>query len=333
MLDQELRKLGPPIKFDNTIRTTFTQCPRKFYWWRRGYDYSIRPAYFTFGSAWGIAQGVWHLSEGPRLAQGEGNWEDLVDLAVGKAILFWDKEGRAEGGVNTKENLETLFRLYAENYQLEPWGMVTDGAERGFLFPLEGTEYFLGGALDGQLYWEGLGSLFKEDKTTGVYLNDQYIRGWNFSSQVTGYCWYGHKLYGDEFFGVLMDMASKRVTKAGKTAQFERNLEKRSEENLREFEEDWRRQIWRIEDAWENWHWPKTTDTINCVGGIGKSPCLYQKLCLGDQHFEDIAENLDPCQFDNIVINPEPWAPWEWENSFKELTGAGRGENNVVQRL
>ena len=321
MKDSDLWAEGPPIKYDNTMAVTFEQCRRKFYWWRRGFDYSGRPSYFAFGSAWGVFQGLWHDSIGPHILAGESGWQEALDNALAGALLFWDKQGTEDFKVNSRENLVKLALLYTETYQLEPWKMVKGGAERGFLWPLEGTTYFLGGATDGQLYWEDLEkNLFKEDKTTGIYLNDAYIRQWAFSSQITQYCWYGTRLYGEEkFHGLLVDMASKKITKAGKTPQFGRVLETRSEDQLKEFEEDWKHLIYRIEDTWEKWHWPKTRDTINCTGGIGKAPCLYQKLCLSDMDFRE----LNPLQFDSITLRLEEWQPWNWTDPLKEITKTG----------
>ena len=326
MQNHELREQDPPLKYDNTLGSSYESCPRRFYFQRRGFTYRGKPSYFAFGSAWGIFQGIWHSSEGPHSDPGSKEWELSFALALSEALEYWDLSGAEDIRNDSRGNLQALILRYVENYSHEPWKMVKEGAERGWLWPLEGSPYFLGGSIDGQLYWEGLGSLFKEDKTTGVYLNDQYIRQWNFANQVTGYIWYGRKLYGEEFFGVLMDMASKQITKAGKTPLFGRVLETRSEDKLREFEADWLHRIHRIEDSWNRWHWPKAMNPIECTGGLGRSQCLFQRVCLSDMHFSEV----NPLQFDNIVLDETPWEPWNWTDPRKELEGMKPSETNSV---
>jgi len=96
------------------------------------------------------------------------------------------------------------------------------------------------------------------------------------------------------------------VKGTGTTPQFSSQIESRTEEDLLEFERDWRRDIESVERSWDRWHWPKTTDTINCTGGIGKSACPYKGLCLSglEPHL------LDPLAFPNLTYREEKWEPW-----------------------
>jgi len=328
MTDDELKAQGPPLKFDNSMRSSFESCPRSFMWWRRGYTYNqeSKPAFFVFGSAWGIMQGVWHDSPGPHSSLSDSIFADCAQLALDAGLLYWDHHSPVEKARDTRANLYALFTLYLETYQMEPFSMVKGGAEKGWLYPLEHTPYYLGGSTDGYLMWEGIGTLIKEDKTTSIYLNDKYIRQWRFANQITGYIWYHSKLSDEP--GCLVNMASKQITKAGKTPQFTRVLERRSPLELKEFERDWLFTIHKIEDCWAQWIWPKTHNPINCTGGIGKSACLYQNLCLSDLPYQII----DPLTFPGIKLDETPWAPWEWKNPLHEITGAiaNKNENRSV---
>ena len=309
MHDHELKEEGPPVKLDNTMALSFEECPRKFYWWRRGFTYAQKPNYFAFGSIWGEMQGLWHGSEGPHVGFDTPEFELSIALCLQLGRKLWTESGAIDDRSNSLSNLEALFLRYVETYQDEPFHLVKGGAEKGWLWPLVDTPYYLGGAIDAYIEWPGYGRLIKEDKTTGIYLNDSYIRQWEFANQVTGYIWYLTQLFGEECWGCLMDMASKRITKTGKTPLFARILIQKSETQLEEFEKDWLYRIHRIEDCWNTWHFPKTMNPINCTGGIGKSPCLYQPLCLSDMPFTD----LTPTQFPGIVESDERWAPWERE--------------------
>jgi len=311
--DEEMRKERFPQTWDNTMGTQ--GCPRKFYWFWRGIDYKVRPAYFTFGQAWQEGIEAWYV------------YQDLRFEARTQAMLTaiydcWNNSGSIESGVNTIDNLTHLAMWYAVEYDRELWNPVLlgDKMELGFKFPLSGTDCVLAGALDGYIQWEGYGALILENKTTGTYLNDNYINGWDFSSQVTQYIWALNQILGDEeVFGCLMNMASKRITQKAKTAWsthgmvpdgiFGRSLQKRDEFQLEKFEEQWRWVIREYQRYWDNWFWPMTKDHIQCVGGIGKSPCLYKPLCLQPQEPWEIEDPLSVSH--DFAPRKNVWTPWD----------------------
>jgi len=322
---------NPPTIYDNTIRTSFKGCNRKFMWWWLGYDYSLRPSYFTFGSAWGMIKESWYSN--PLVREMESyspEWWQEAARALKIGLDFWATEGAIDDQKgNTRSNLTNLWKLYLKEYPTEPFVMVGESGEVGWTYPLGSfsfggdvsSEIYLGGAFDGYVEWPGYGTLVAEEKTAGIWLGDNYIRQWSFSSQITQYDWYLKKL-SEDAFGVLVNMVCKQipvavkswleagapgsVPAAGKTPQFARTLQERSEEDLVEFEVDWWRDIEDIYRSWDRNHFPKTTDTILCTGGIGKSPCLYQGLCLSGLRIED----TDPTAFPNITRRTDEWTPW-----------------------
>lgn len=302
--DKSMREEGPPLTFDNTMRGTFRSCPRKFYWFWRGLDYATTPPYFTFGRAWQAILDKWYT---PQVTQSMSPTEIYAKMedALEAGRQVWAEDGAIGSGVNTIENLEELFKHYVGTYPVEPFVVV--GAEKGWEWPIAGTPYFLGGSLDDYVQWQPYGYLIMENKTSGVYLNDQYIRGWSFAQQVSQYIWYLTQLKGDEVFGCLMNMACKRIPKK-KTpdALFARNLETRDPFELEEFIESTLLDIKDIEREWERWKWQKTVNQIECVGGIGKSPCLFQGLCQAKAK----PWELDPLAYAGIKWREEKWEPW-----------------------
>jgi hypothetical protein len=316
MLDLELRDLGPPDKYDNTMRTTYKQCPRKFYWWRRRYDYLLRPGYFSFGSAWGKIKQTWYESKGISEDMGTDIWVRDIYAALAEGQKFWDESGSIDDKKgNTRHNLELLWAAYLKMYPTEPFRLVPGGAEVGWLWLLPGTDWFLGGSFDAYIDWHPYGTLPLEEKTAGIWLSDFYLRQWSFSSQITQYIWYSTQLLGS-VFGCLINIACKLTAKSGETPKFARPLQTRTKDELKEFERDWKQDIEDIHRSWDKWHFPKTTDTVNCTGGIGKAPCLYQGLCLCG-----IPQKLvDPLAFPNIILNKEPWAPWDWGKKTEPIT-------------
>jgi len=315
--EKQAREAGPPKLFDNTLRTTFHGCQRKYYWWAiRQVDYITKPSYFSFGSAWHEIKGSWYLSHSEAdLEPKSPEWTLASMKALSKGLDFWDNSGSLpDKKGNSRENLMALWGKYIQSYPTEPWKLVKGGAELGWLWPLptkggRPSGYFLGGSLDGYINWPGFGLMPLEEKTTSIWLSDFYIMQWRFSSQITGYIWYLTNLLGSErVHGALINMATKQIVKGtGTTPQFARTLETRSEDDLLEFESDWRRDIEDIERSWDRWHFPKTTDTINCTGGIGKTACLYRGFCLSGLE----PSQLDPSTFPNMTIRSESWEPWK----------------------
>lgn len=293
--DLELREQGPPKTYDNTILVQAQECMRKLYWFLRGFDYAYTPAYFAFGQAWEVAQDRWF------------GGQRSYDEAIAAAEAHWNSLGVSEGkDHDTLDNLRELFRRYTEVYPSEPFEII--GAEKGWEWPIVGTDWFLGGSLDCFVNWDEYGIIAKENKTTGVYLTDQYISQWTYSDQVTGYIWYLTQLKGEEVYGCLMDLAFKRILKGtGSTPQFHRSLETRSAQQLNEFVERSCEYIVNVHTAWDRWTWPKTKNPINCVGGIGKSPCLFRGVCLNEAHFTKI----NPLVYEGIGQREGEWEPWK----------------------
>lgn len=320
LTERELRLKGPPRTFDNTLRTTNKQCPRKFYWWKiRRVDYLIKPIYFTWGTCWHEIKGYWYTSEGIKAEPFSPEWKQDATRALLVGFNTWDNAGcqeTADRPLDTRINLQDLWKAWLRTYPVLPWTIIKGGAEMGWRWPLplkggQASQYFLGGSMDGYIYWEDFGQLVLEEKTTGMWLSDFWILQWAFSSQITGYIWYLNQLLGTEgTYGALLNMATKAIPKAGflgKTNQFETKMETRTEEALKEFETDWRRDIEDIERSYDKWHFPKTTDTINCTGGIGKVACPYKGICLSG-----VPKGLvDPLAFPNLTYRDDEWEPWK----------------------
>ena len=305
LTDKEFRENEPPLTYDNTMRTIFRSCPRKLYWFLRGLDYVSIPPYFTFGKAWQVVLDNWY---NPQVETGMSPDQIYThgEAALEKGREVWEKDGAIGNGINTWENFKALFSYYMATYPFEPFKVI--GMEQGWEWPLEGTPYFLGGSLDGYIEWEPYGLLLLENKTAGVYLGDQYIRQYSFSSQITQYIWYLTQLHGEEVFGCLVNMACKRIPKKKVPENlFARDLQKRSPFQLEEFEQDILLVIKDVEREWDRWIWPKTEDIINCVGGIGKASCLFQNLCLAEAK----PWELDPFAYEGIGIREGPWEPWK----------------------
>lgn len=306
MTNQELKEQAFPDTWDATMLTMFWQCPRSFYWFLRGVDYNAlnRPAFFSWGSAFQEMLTSWYektnLSEAERFEQA---------LAVG--LRYWDAEAEDNPPLNTRAGLIKVFEAYIEFYPTEPWNLVEGGGELGWIWPVNGS-YYLGGSLDGYINWPGYGTLILENKTSGSYLSDLYISQWAYSTQITNYIWYLTQLLGkDKAFGCLVNMATKVLPgpRANwKTPRFTRSLETRTSITLKNFRYQVLETIGRARHCWDSWKWPRTLNHLNCSGGAGISSCKMKRICLLDEHFEELDP---PLMFDYLEYRKETWEPWK----------------------
>lgn len=302
--DEQLRKGGPPDKFDNTIITYHAECPRSLYWFLRGIDYQETPPYFITGRALGAGLNAFYEMDGP-----------LRDRTI-KAILtaedLWDEEAPEPSRNDSKENIRRILKDYAQCYTEERWVQKSKHGELGFCFPIPGTSIYYAGSVDAYIEWPGYGMLIREDKSKGGYLDANYQAHWDRASQVTGYLWAIAQLIGEVPFGALMNLISKVQQKVPEN-QFARNLVTKSEWQLNNFMAETVMATDRIRREWDNWKWPKYGERayLKCMGGAGRSPCLYNGLCKMEVDPWELDETYD--YEESYNIREKEWAPWERE--------------------
>lgn len=316
MNNQELKESPFADTWDATMLSMFWQCPRSFYWFLRGVDYNAlnRPAFFSWGSAFQEMLTSWYgeaASCPPK---------ERFNQALAEGLRYWDKEAEDNPPLNTRAGLIKVFEAYVDFYPREPWHLIKDGGELGWIWPLEagsqkenlrGQDLYLGGSLDGYIEWPGYGTLVLENKTSGSYLSDLYISQWAYAAQITNYIWYLSQLVGKKAFGCLVNMATKVLPgpKANwKTPRFTRSLETRTPKALRDFEQQVIETISRARHYWDNWNWPKTLNHTMCSGGPGISACKMRRICLLDEPYQELEP---PLMFDYLEYRKQAWKPWE----------------------
>lgn len=309
MKDEQLREEPFPIIWDDTMRRQAAQCKRKLYFFLRRFDYAAKPPYFTFGNAWQAILDHWYMQDA-EIINSPGsevyNLMALKSLKRGEAV--WDAESPEPNADNRRENLKILWDNYLKTYPKEGWRMLE--REIGFEWPIMGTDYFYAGALDGRIEWKEYGILAFEDKTEGSYLSRSVLDKYLFRTQQTGQVWYIYQQMGEMPFGCLVNCVTKKIpgpTSKWTTNRCERIPVRKSKAKLDSFIEDL---LWEIEDfkrCWNKWHFPMTSDEINCVGGVAKAPCLFKPVCLsgGDPAKVDVA------YYEGIIERTDRWEPWK----------------------
>jgi hypothetical protein len=310
--DEELREGGPPVEFDNSGLVDSERCKLYYYWTLRGYTWETKPNYFSWGTAWHECLRHWYLSGVPfREASPEERQEAGLEALV-KGLSVWQMSGSEEDSIHNMEKMRKLFTKYINYYRREPWETIPRGDEAGWLWPLAGTPYYLGGKVDEYVKWKDYGFGVIEHKTEGGYLTKNYVESWQFSTQVTQYAWYMEQLHPGESFGVIINAATKQMPGPRSnwtTNQFERVLEQRSPLELDKFIEDTVWRIGTIEICWDRWYWPRTSHKGFCTGMPGISSCPFRQPCKACAQGADF-RTLDLTTFLGISLREERWEPW-----------------------
>lgn len=295
------------------MRVQAATCPRKLYYFLRNFDYPSdqRPAYFVWGAAWEEILATWYSAPDAIQDPKSAAYQTQAYLALQMGLEVWDEVNPVESKLNKRGSLEPIWNAYLETYPVEPWRLVERGAEAGWTYPLAGTPYYLGGALDGIVDYPGQGLLVLENKTDSGYLSEGYCASWHFSPQVTGYIWYVSQVLGfGACKGALLNLVTKNLPGPRSnwtTPRFKRVIVQKTRHELEQFERFAAFQITRFQkDHWNEWWWPQTLQKDLCTGGVGLSPCLFQKLC---------SAKLDPREvevsdFPFLGERSEPWQPW-----------------------
>lgn len=307
-----------PTHADQTMLKSFDGCRRKFYWWYiRRADYKITPPYFVWGRAWQEMLCYWysHPDDSP---------EDRLRESIALGEHIWTEEGTMEAGYNNLETLRWAMIFYSVNFPVESFEVVTleDKVELGFELPFPPRPTWnICGAIDGYLQWNPYGLIVLENKSAGVDVGQaKYLAQWYFDLQPMTYYWALREVLEEEPFGVYMNCVCKKILKKHidefqkahtiPNQIFARDIIQKQPYDIEEFLARVNDILVEIEVEWDLWHWRRTLNTIECVGGIAKSPCPYQRLCLQKRGPTEISdEEIELAG--GLVVRKDKWEPWK----------------------
>jgi len=307
-----------PTHADQTMLKSFFGCRRKFYWWYlRRVDFKITPPYFIWGQAWQEMLCFWY-------SKTELDLEERLSGAISLGEKLWNDSGTLPMGYNNLDTLRWAMIFYAANFPEEPWEIITldEKVELGFEIPFPPRPIWsICGAIDGYIDWGPFGLLVLENKSAGIDVQSaKYLLQWSFDLQPMTYTWALRQILEQDPFGTYMNCVCKKITQKNikefqeahiiPHAMFARKDIQKSSFHYREFEQSVNDCLIQIEVEWDLWHWPKTYNTIECTGGIGKSACPYQRLCLQERNPWEITDE-EVEMIPGLVVKRDKWEPWK----------------------
>lgn len=282
------------MDLDNTKRSAFVACPRKYYW---AYVRNIRSVNGSAAIRYGVA---WHamMEMMYGLMVEAGKWVDpMPNLTkiLEAGIAAYDKESLGLSFADTyrtKATLAKAFLVYMTTFSNDPMMVRPVATEQVFEILMEPQTdeekrcfaalkpFVFTGKLDMQILLDGL-SWITEHKTTGAYMAQAKSR-LHRSAQMMGYTW-ASKQVGIKTQGLLTAIhhISARKLKDGSWGEpkieFERVPQMYTDFDLA----DWRRSFldtaMRIQAEQERQLWPMCHDNCYQYG-----TCSYACLCEQD---------------------------------------------------
>lgn len=294
--------------YDNSMVSTYKDCPRKFYlryvrdWRSEGIATPL-----AFGLAWHCGQDVvWEY------ARKLGSQDHLARTAMAAFLESWEAQGLpAELDIEQTECFSprtpsVAHEMYA-NYIEARWNILVEAQilaiEQPFAVPIpEAEDLWYIGRLD-KVIQHNQQKLVIEHKTTTEYKKDggfrsTYVDSWDSDSQVKGYEYGGGLYFGTEQVWVDAALVHKSVHNAFRFIPVAHQMPL-----LQEWVGDTKNWIDRIEADKKKGYFPKNEGS--CVGKYG--PCSFLDICR-TTHDPDRLQDAPP----GYMV--EKWSPFELLN-------------------
>lgn len=281
--------IRPPFNlvWDNTMRSTFAECPRKFLWeYARHFKPKGESVHLHAGGAW--AHG---LETTRRLFYGQG-LSPVQAIKAGLEAMIdaygdFEPPTHGSGAAKSLDRLIEAFAYYWAAFPLETDPVQPyrgkDGnpmVEFSFALPLDpdrvvhpetGEPIIYSGRADMIATYAGAISIY-DDKTTSA-LGDQWAKQWNRRSQFTGYAWAARE------YGIPASQVVVRGICILKTSiKHAEAITIRTPHHIAEWHEQACRDILRAIECWKSGYWDvNLAEACSSFGG-----CLFQQPCMSN---------------------------------------------------
>lgn len=267
---------GAQFAWDSTSITSFTTCPRKYYYSQlQGWTSELRSVHLIFGGHYASALEHYHKHRAAGVS-----FDDAQRL-VARELLenTWDSEkGVPQDWLHNTKTRDTLLRSvvwYLEQFKNDPMQTVilSDGraaVEYSFSIDLS-DDYLYCGHIDRLVTYGDASDIYVQDqKTSGSQITPRYFEGFSPDYQMSGYTWAGKSIFIMPVQGVVVDAAYIAV---GFTA-FGRQTITRSDKQLEEFRVEVLNTIELAKRCHESGYYPMNRTACGNYGG-----CEFRRIC------------------------------------------------------
>ena len=253
-----------PATYDNTMLSTYLECPQKFFWTHIRELRKIGTGVAADFGAWMHTVLAHYYTA---ILEGEKRSVELMKHCVAE-VPAWPESADLLDSLYTQATGEFLLTAYAEHYKgerLEPT-MV----EQSFALPIEGQFLYVG-RIDLVGIVESVNSIV--DHKTTTRLGPSFIRKISPNRQGTGYIW-ALRQYVDDISSFVLN--GIRVTANRKNPGFVRTFPaNRMEYDIDKWQKDTLEIIEHILRSYQRRSWIMNTDACSNFGD-----CPYRTLCL-----------------------------------------------------
>ena len=276
-----------PMIFDNSMRSAFVECPRKFYW---EYMHHFKPrgesVHLHAGKAWA------HALETTRRLYYEHGLPPLQCVATGLEALVsaygnFTPPERGSGAAKSLDRLVEAFAYYWNAFPLDKdpaqpyrgkdgkpmveFSFALPIDEKRLRHPVTDEPILYTGRADMIATYAGGVSIY-DDKTTSA-LGAQWANQWNRRAQFTGYTW------AAQAFGIPVTQVLIRGIAILKTEIKHADcITVRTPHHVTEWREQFIRDVQRAMDAWEEGYWDvNLADACSSFGG-----CMFVQPCMSN---------------------------------------------------
>lgn len=204
------------MKLDNTIRSTFVTCPRKYYW---RHIENLQPAHgstsLRFGSAWHAGLEAFY-----KALQRNDTYSDCLVAASNAATEEFENQTKTFNFYDDYRTIETLLQAlvqYADTYYTDKDNFKILEVERIFAVPVTDSVTFTG-KIDLIIEMSGQRWIM-EHKTTSESIPIQQKKI-NRDPQLLGYVYAAQSLHDIQAEGIIVNTASIKATKSRTTGLY-----------------------------------------------------------------------------------------------------------------
>lgn len=307
-----------PDVIDNTMRSTFVSCPRKFFYEFLNFlvTKGFKNAHLHGGASFADALDVYRTV----VYQHKRSHDEGVVEAFYRFVQVYGYDESLESSDRWKESnksfdivssalIDYLHTYSIDNTKIHPYVFPTGDVctEKSFCLPIDvkhpvtGNPILFHGRFDMIAEMKGRDGLFVVDEKTTKSLSSQWAKQWDLRAQFTGYAW-GAKHF-EEFLGRPIIGTIVRGIGLQKTQiQHKEVITYRKQWEIDRWYEQLCRDVQRMVASWEQSYYDyNLSESCSSYGG-----CTFMQLCTVQNPATWVNANFERMRWDPRIAERKP---------------------------